>query len=309
MEFKLLKQLTEIPAPSGSEYVIAEFLLKYIKKESKNWVIKPTIYSGDGFADTIVLSFGKPKAAIFMHTDTVGYSVGYDNNLIDIGGPAAKKGALLVGEDSKGKIVGELEQKEDEYQYVSNHIQFKRKIDRGTTLTYYPLFKETKTSIQSCYLDNRLGVFKALELAKTIKNGVICFSTKEEHGGGSVGFLSRFIYETLGVSKAIIADITWVTEGIHHDKGTVISIRDSGIPRRKFVNEVIEITKKHKVKHQLEVESAGGSDGQHIMRSPYPIDWIFIGTPIKDTHTPHEFVYKSDIKNSIKLYQVLMEKL
>jgi putative aminopeptidase FrvX len=34
---KLLKQLCEIHAPSGNEAPMKEFLLRYIKKESKKW--------------------------------------------------------------------------------------------------------------------------------------------------------------------------------------------------------------------------------------------------------------------------------
>ena len=37
----------------------------------------------------------------------------------------------------------------------------------------------------------------------------------EEHGGGSVGYLAKFIYEKYGVKQAHISDITWVTEGVN----------------------------------------------------------------------------------------------
>ena len=33
----------------------------------------------------------------FAHIDSIGYTVGYKNNLIKIGGPGAKKGTKLVG--------------------------------------------------------------------------------------------------------------------------------------------------------------------------------------------------------------------
>ena len=40
-------------------------------------------------------------------------------------------------------------------------------------------------------MDNRLGVWCALQVAKTLENGIICFSTYEEVGGGSVGFFGK----------------------------------------------------------------------------------------------------------------------
>jgi putative aminopeptidase FrvX len=60
---------------------------------------------------------------------------------------------------------------------------------------------------------------------------------------------------------------------------------------------------------QLEVESAGGSDGSLLQLSHLPIDWCFIGAPEDHVHTPNELVYKSDIMNMVLLYQYLMEKL
>ena len=65
----------------------------------------------------------------------------------------------------------------------------------------------------------------------------------EEHGGGSVGYLAKFIYEKYEVKQALISDITWVTEGVKHAKGVAISIRDSGIPRRTYINRIIDLAK------------------------------------------------------------------
>ena len=56
------------------------------------------------------------------------------------------------------------------------------------------------------------------EIAKNIENGILVFSTWEEHGGGSVGYLGKFIQEKYNVSKATISDITWITEGVKHGK-------------------------------------------------------------------------------------------
>ena len=92
-------------------------------------------------------------------------------------------------------------------------------------------------------MDNRLGVWNALEVAKTLKNGIIVFSSWEEHGGGSVGYLGKFIYEYYNVKQALISDITWITEGVKHGNGCAISLRDSGIPRKSYVEKIISIVK------------------------------------------------------------------
>ena len=81
---KLLKQLCEIHAPAGSEFKMTEFLLDYIDKNKGSWKVQPEIISGDGFQDCILLVFGKPTTAIFAHMDSIGYTIGYNNNLIKL---------------------------------------------------------------------------------------------------------------------------------------------------------------------------------------------------------------------------------
>src|SRR5690606_19171737 len=127
--------------------------------------------------------------------DSIGFTVRYFNQLLPIGSPDARAGTLLVGEDSLGPIECELEYDKENHAYY----KFGRQIERGTDLTYKPNFKETRTYIQSPYLDNRMGVYNALKVAETLKDGVLCFSCWEEHGGGSVPYLARYIAEKWSV--------------------------------------------------------------------------------------------------------------
>ena len=301
---KLLKKLCSIHSPSGEENRISEFIIDYVNSNMHDWKVKPKIFSGDGFQDCIILSFGTPRTAIYAHMDSIGFTVKYNNEIIKIGGPVVEEGIELVGTDRKGNIKGKIIKKDDK-----TFIDFKRKIDRGTSLTFKMNFKETDNYIQSCYLDNRLGVWNALKVAENLENGVIVFSCWEEHGGGSVGFLTNFIHSKYNINKALISDITWVTEGVKAGKGVVISLRDSGIPRRSFVNKIITLAKSHNIHYQLEVESSGGSDGNEIQKSPFPLDWCFIGAPEKNVHSPKEKVHKKDIKSMLQIYNMLMKEL
>ena len=301
---KLLKKLCSIHAPSGEENNISEFIIEYVNSNMQNWKVEPKIYCGDSFQDSIVLSFGKPKTAIYAHMDSIGFTVKYNNEIIKIGGPVVKSGIELVGSDSKGKIEGKIIKKNEKI-----FIDFKREIDRGTSLTFKMNFKEDNDYIQSCYLDNRLGVWNALKVAENLEDGIIIFSCWEEHGGGSVGFLTNFIYTKYNINKALISDITWVTEGVKAGEGVVISLRDSGIPRRKYINKILKLAKESNINFQLEVESSGGSDGNEIQKSPYPIDWCFIGAPEQNVHSPKEKVHKSDIQSMVDIYKYLMKRL
>tara|TARA_B100000497_G_scaffold125889_1_gene163358 strand:+ start:318 stop:1226 length:909 start_codon:yes stop_codon:yes gene_type:complete len=301
---KLLKKMCSIHSPSGEEYNLSQFLLNYIDENKKTWKNIPKIYIGDAFQDNIILVFGKPRTAIFAHLDSIGFTVKYNNEIIKIGGPVSNEGIILVGEDSSGKIEGKIKRKNDKL-----FIDFNRYIDRGTSLTFKMNFREKGNYIQSCYLDNRLGVWNALEQAKTLENGIIVFSSWEEHGGGSIGYLGKFIYEKYNVKQALISDITWITEGVNHGKGCAISLRDSGIPRKSYINKILDIIIPSNIPFQLEVEDAGGSDGNSLQKSEYPWDWCFIGAAEDNVHSPDEKVHKEDIRSMVNIYRELMEKL
>ncbi|MGK0280348.1 MAG: putative aminopeptidase FrvX, partial [Litorivivens sp.] len=98
-------------------------------------------------------------------------------------------------------------------------------------------------------------------------------------------------------------------DSIKHKKGVAISMRDRGIPRRSFLNRVIEIAKENEVQYQLEVEKAGGSDGNSLQDSSFAWDWCFIGPPEDNYHQPGEKVHKDDIAEMQKLYRALLTSL
>lgn len=306
---ELLKELTALRGASGDESRVKEFVINFVKQQQENWKSKPTIIEGDLFQDCVLLIFGQPKTAIYAHMDSIGFTVGYDKELIKIGGPRIIEGTALVGSDSKGEIETELmviehETGEREIQYVSDRI-----IDRGTNLTYQPNFRETDVFIQSPYLDNRLGMWNALKVAETLEHGALVFTTYEEHGGNSVSFCAKYLLDNFGVRQALISDITWVTHGVIHGGGVAISMRDSWIPRKVYLNRIIELAQQSGVSFQLEVESAGGSDGTALQKSHLPIDWCFIGAPEDNVHTPDEKVNKLDIIAMVELYRYLMVHL
>src|SRR5688500_9657856 len=112
-EYTLLKEMCQIHAPSGNEAGMKEFILDYVKQNSKSWKHKPKLIHGSGFQDNIILIFGKPHAAIFAHMDSIGFTVRYGKQLVKIGGPVTKTGFKLMGTDSKGTQEVELNVIED----------------------------------------------------------------------------------------------------------------------------------------------------------------------------------------------------
>ncbi|MCH7397598.1 M20/M25/M40 family metallo-hydrolase [Belliella sp. DSM 107340] len=301
---KLLLDLLNIQSVSGGETPMNKFLINLILQRMPNWKVTPIMYSGEEFHDCILLKFGNPKTAVFAHIDTIGFMVRYDNQLITIGGPEVDDGIELVGQDSLGPISCNLKN-------IDGNLfhDFPRAIDRGTSLSFSQNIRIDDNFISAAYLDNRLGVYNALKICENLENGWVVFSTYEEHGGGSMPFLLKFIMENAPIRQALISDITWVTDGVTHGNGVAISIRDKFIPRRSFIDRVVELAQRSGVAFQLEVEDAGGSDGREIQFSPYAIDWCFIGAPEDNVHSPNEKVALYDLECMIDMYKYLMAHL
>lgn len=296
---ELLRRLTEIPGASSDEGAISEFILKHVDENQADWKRRPTVLAGGEWHDNVVLIFGQPRTAIWAHTDTVGFTVGHGNRLIEIGSPRPGQRTTIVGEDSQGQIETTAE----------NSTATGRQIEPGTILTYKPAFEETDENVHSPYLDNRLGVFAALSIAKTLTDGAIVFGTYEEHGGNAAAALARILKETYDVRQALILDATWATEHVRLGNGTAVSLRDGSIPRRSYLRRVLKIARNSGVDFQLEVQSVGGSDGTQLQASELLIDWCFVGPPTEGAHTPRETANKHDIDCTVELYRQLMEKL
>ncbi|MFC3415815.1 aminopeptidase [Algoriphagus hitonicola] len=301
---KLLFDLLNQFGVSGEEFHIRDFLIQYIFKRKSTWNVLPEVFWGDEFHDCILLKFGNPRTGLFAHIDTIGFMVRYDNQLIPVGGPELIEDCILVGRDSLGEIRCKLKIQED----LIFH-DFPRKIDRGTRLAFEQNIRIDDQFIQAAYLDNRLGIYSALKVCEELKDGWVVFSTYEEHGGGSMPFLLKFIQENQPIKQAIISDITWVTEGVEAGKGVAISIRDKFIPRKRFLDQIINLADQSKIPFQLEVEAYGGSDGREVQFSPYAIDWCFVGAPEDHVHSPDEKVALVDLDAMIQMHRFLIQNL
>jgi len=300
----LLSEILSINSVSGQETEFSQFLVEYICKRKTRWKVLPEIFFGNDFHDCILLRFGSPRSAVFAHIDTVGFMVRYDNQLIEIGGPEVSTGFKLSGRDRWGEISCNLIEIDDTIFH-----DFPRKIERGTCLSFDQNIRHDKDFLQAAYLDNRLGVYNALKLCEELEDGWVIFSTYEEHGGGSMPFLIDFIQKTAPVKQALISDVTWISDGVHHHEGVVVSIRDKFIPRKKFLDQIISLLEQINLPFQLEVEASGSSDGREIQLSPYFIDWCFIGPPVDQIHSPNERVSLIDLDAMIQIYKYLMRKL
>lgn len=303
-DFKLMEDILRIQSVSSNESKISAYIINYVLKRRTDWKVTPNIFFGENLHDNIVLVFGEPRTVVFAHMDTVGFIARYENQLVAIGGPDVLDGDMLEGADAYGPISCCARIVEDNLFH-----DFKRGIVPGTILSYTQHIEFGDEFIQAAYLDNRLGIYNALKQCETLENGIIAFSTYEEHGGGSIPMLLKFISGSWDVKQALISDITWVTEGVKHHDGVVISIRDRNIPRRTFLNRILALAEKSGIPYQIEVEGFGSSDGREVQQSPYTLDWCFIGAAEDGVHSPRERVSWADLDAMVQMYQYLLQAL
>ena len=304
-DIQVLKILLSVHSPSGEEYRMKQCLIELIQGEIPSWSNQPSELKTAGMGDAFYLVFGDPRTIVFAHMDTTGFMSRYQNQLIPIGGPEVENDYKLTGQDHAGYI--ECLLKIDKEGHLFH--DFPRAIARGATLIFRPDLRITKEYVMSPYLDNRLGILNALKVCETLKDGIVAFSCYEEIGGGSVSVLLEDIMAKYAIRQALISDITWITEGVRHGDGVVISIRDQNIPRRPFINKIIDLTLKSGIPFQLEVEAGGASDGREVHHSRFQIDWCFIGAPENNVHSPNETVHLEDFKAMTDLYRFLMKNL
>ena len=96
---------------------------------------------------------------------------------------------------------------------------------------------------------------------------------------------------TLDDAKAdLVSEFVNITKKIRTDILEINNDRYSEISQT-VDNKIVDLAKKSGIKYQLEVESAGGSDGTMLQKTDLPFDWLFIGAPEDFVHTPDEKVF------------------
>jgi putative aminopeptidase FrvX len=294
----LLRRLLVLDSPSGDEGAIADWLMDYAATQ---WPDTRRERLGDS---VLIVRGERPATALFAHTDTTGFTLGYEKALIPLGSPDPKRREALrpVGGPDGGNrlkrrqngdwvLMGETEQKPG-----SRWIYATQPVRDGDMVT-------------SPYLDNRGGVCAALMALGRCPNIAVAFTVGEEHSGHGAFVCARWLYKQYGIIQALISDITWDTAHIHCGKGVAVSLRDRTVPRQRFLDQILALAELSAIPFQREIESSGGSDGGSIERSGVPMDWVFVGAPEKKPHTSAERLDLRDLESMIDMLVFLVDAL
>lgn len=294
----LFWELLRIDGPSGDEGAFGDWLMDWIGRELPDVRLERI---GDS---VIALRGEKPSVALFAHTDTTGWTLGYHKRLIPIGGPDGKLGDPIrpAGMPDTGNTLAR--RKDGRWR-----VKGKTDAPPGSRWVYAAEAKQDGDEIIAPYLDNRAGVWAALQALTRCPQIAAAFTVGEEHSGRGARDCARHLAETHGIGQALIADITWHTRHVRCGHGPAISLRDAYVPRRRYLDRVLSLADKWGQPMQREIEFEGSSDGGFIERSGAPLDWIFVGAPEKRPHTNRESIHLADLHGMADLLTHLVNGL
>ena len=326
IDVNLLMRLMDTLGPSGREQEVRLIIMKEIKKYVDTMEV-------DKFGNLICHKKGNgPKVMLSAHMDEVGLMVNEikGNGRIKFSAIGGIKPVSLVGQacdilTRHGVVKGvitfkelheDIDPKEApilENLYVDTGL-FKNDLEKlGVEIgnyivpVHYTRFLGSRNIISGKALDNRVGCFVLIELAKlmqkTKQNIYYTFTVQEEIG---LYGAQTSVYN-IDPDWAVAVEVTNCPDSEESPQvklgwGPVITIKDAEIIANKCLNDhFVEVARKNKIPVQLEVTEAGTTDASKIMLAKGGVPSTVISTAIRNIHSTISIASLEDIKNSINL--------
>lgn len=338
---KLLADICRIPGTSGFENKVRAF----VQKELKGYVDE--MYT-DHMGNLITIKKGKSSKKRVMaaaHMDEIGFMVthidekgflrfhtigGFDPKTLtaqrvivhgkkDVIGVMGAKPIHVMTPEERAKVP----QTKDYYIDLGLSKEEVEKIVKvGDPVTRERELIEMGNNVNVKSLDNRVSVFILVEVMKELKKEKIpydfygVFTVQEEVGIRGAHVAAHHINPDFGFGlDTTIANDTpgapaheMITE---LGKGTAIKVMDSSaICDYRMVEYMKQVASKKKIKYQLEILTAGGTDtaGMQRMAKNGTIAGA-VSIPTRNIHQVIEMCDKSDIKGSIDLLRESVKNL
>ena len=336
---KLLAKLCEVAGAPGHESRVREIVLKEIKPLVDEINI-------DNMGNVIAVKRGKEnkKVMIGAHMDEIGFIVTHidDKGFVyfhTLGGFDPKtltaQRVIIHGKEDVFGVMGSkpihLMSVADRQKVPTIKDYFidtgldKKSLEKlvgvGDTITRERKLIEMGDCINCKSLDNRVSVFVLIEMLKKIKNTpphdiYAVFTVQEEVGIRGANVSSLQINPDFGFG--LDTTIAWDTPGSTKQEqvsalgeGACIKVMDSStVCDYRMVDYMKKVAKKHKIKTQLEILPAGGTDTSGIQRmNPGGSIAGAVSIPTRHIHQVIEMVNKHDVEAAINLLKACVEGL
>ncbi len=338
LNIKLLKEICETPGVPGYEQKVRNLVLREVKKLADKVSI-------DNMGNVTAFKKGKKnkKVMIAAHMDEIGFIVTHIDEkgflrFIPLGGFDPKTlTAQRVVVHGKKDVVGVMGSKpihvmsaEERTKVAKIEDYFidlgmsKKEVEKvisvGNTVTRERELIEMGNCVNCKSIDNRVSVFILIETLRQLKSTpydvYAVFTVQEEVGirGANVSALQIQPDFGFGLDTTIAYDVPGARE---HEMitrlgdGTAIKIMDSStICDFRMVEYMKKTAAKHKIKTQLEILPAGGTDTAGIQRMTAggAISGA-VSIPTRHIHQVIEMADKDDILGSIALLKNCIQDL
>ena len=327
----LLKQLVEIPSPSGYTKEIMDFMEQILKelnvpyKRTNKGALIATIKGNDDTQHRLLTA----------HTDTLGAMVkeikpsgrlklamvgGFNWNAVEgefctIHTASGKKirGTILMHQttvhvyknaSSLPRDEQNIEVRIDE-KVVNADETYKLGIEVGDFVSFDPRFEETSTGfIKSRHLDDKASTALLLQLIKWLQENDcnlpytthFYISNNEEIGYGGNSNIPEQTVEYIAVDMGAIGD------GQSSDEYTVsICAKDSSGPYHyELTRHLVELAKQEEINYKLDIYPYYGSDASAAIRAGFDVKHALFGPGIEASHA-YERTHVDSLENTAKL--------
>ncbi|MEK6876500.1 MAG: M28 family peptidase, partial [Nanoarchaeota archaeon] len=277
----------------------------------------------------IAVKKGKlPKVMLAAHMDEVGLMVKKieENGNIKCAGIGEVEVNSLVGKKVKinaksGFIIGTIKSKKSKKIGIkdifiktkfSKKELLKNNVEIGSYVSFENYSNIKKGFIEGKAMDNRIGCFTLIELAKNLKkarNEIYFVFTIQEEIGLYGAKTSAFEIQP---DWAITVDATEAKKeasksDVFIGNGPFITIKDADFMGNKCINNWIRgIAKEKKINLQYNVSDSETTDATNISLSRGGIPSSVVGVPVENLHTAKGKASINDIKDLIEILYELM---
>ena len=324
---ELLKQLVQVPGPSGYESAIRETIREIIKPHVQETRVDAM---GNLIARVGSKSKGGMRVMVAAHMDEIGLIISH----VDKKGLArfsnigtvmphylpGKRVLFLNG--TRGVINSDRHDDLSRIQPISEFFvdvgasnEKDCPVKTGDLAVFEGEFLDLGKRVSSKALDDRSACSLMIETIKRIKHTphelYFVFCTQEEVGSRGATTAAYQLDAELGIAVDVtpVGDILGVKMQVNLGEGPAIKVRDIGhIADPAVVDWMVRTAKDLKIPYQLEVLDVGSTDARamQISRSGMPSGALSI--PCRYVHSPAELIDMDDYGHALNLLTGLLSQ-
>jgi len=345
---KLLKEITEIPGPSGFEMKVADFVVDKMKGYYDEFI-------QDGLGSVILKKRGtsdSPRIMIAGHMDEVGFMVKgitkqgfikfnplggwWSHNLLgqrvkiitsagkEIIGVIGSKPPHALQPDERKKVI-ELDQLYIDIGVSEADPKLPEKSgikvgDPIIPVSDFQIMADKKVYLAKAW-DDRIGVAAMMETLRALKgrehpNVVFGVGTVQEEVGLRGATTAAYTIEpdiAIAVDVTLCNDTPGMPDAEYAEKmgkGPSISVMDGSIISNPFFKElIVETAEELKIPYQLGSLTKGGTDSGRIHISKQGVPSNTLSIATRYIHSHNSILHRDDFDNLVKLIVGVVMKL